>query len=249
MRRILAIGVVGIGLAAGGCDRAETTTPRPGNALVPAGTADTARNAGTVPATEGNPTTAGAKAEPAPAPAPEAPAWREVTIPAGTNLAIVLDTGVGSDTSHVEEAVSAHLSRALHVGGTAVVPEGSRVAGVVTDAKRSGKVKGLAHIAMRFTSLTPSGDDHRYNISTSAVGRTAQSTKKEDALKVGAPAAGGAIIGAIIGGKKGALIGTAAGGGAGTAVVMSTRGKEVRLPRGAALTLRLTESVTVRVRG
>jgi hypothetical protein len=249
MRLILAIGVVGIGLAVSGCDRSDTTTPPPGNALATPATADSARNAATAPPTAQNATAAGAKPEPAAAPAAaEVPAWREVTIPAGTNLTIVLDTSVGSDTSHVEEAVSAHLSHALRVGGEAVVPEGSRVSGVVTDAKRSGKVKGLAHVAMRFTSLTPSGDDHRYNISTSAVGRTAQSTKKNDALKVGAPAAGGAIIGALIGGKKGALIGTAAGGGAGTAVVMSTRGKEIRLPRGSALTLRLTEPVTVRVR-
>jgi hypothetical protein len=249
MRQILAIGVVGISLAAGGCDRADRTTPRPGNALATPGTADSTRNAGTLPPTGENPTTAGAKAEPAAAPAPEAPVWRDVTIPAGTNLSIVLDTSVGSDTSHVEEAVSAHLSRALHVGGRNVVAEGSRVTGVVTDAKRSGKVKGLAHVGMRFTSLIPSGDDQRYKISTSAVGRTAQSTKRNDALKVGAPAAGGAIIGAIVGGKKGALVGTAAGGGAGTAVVMSTRGKEVRLARGAALTLKLTEPLTVRVKG
>jgi hypothetical protein len=67
-------------------------------------------------------------------------------------------------------------------------------------------------------------------------------------MKIGAPAAGGAIIGGIVGGKKGALIGTAAGGGAGTAVVLSTRGKEVRLSRGAVLKLRLSEPLTVRVR-
>jgi len=52
----------------------------------------------------------------------------------------------------------------------------------------------------------------------------------------------------LIGGKKGAAIGTAAGGGAGTAVVLSTRGKEVHLGKGAAMTLRLAEPVTVRVR-
>ena len=60
---------------------------------------------------------------------------------------------------------------------------------------------------------------------------------------------GGAIIGALTGGKNGALIGTAAGGGAGTAVVLSTRGKEVHLPEGAALRLRLTAPVTVRIGG
>jgi hypothetical protein len=172
-----------------------------------------------------------------------------VTIPAGTILPIVLDTSVGSDTSHVEQGVSAHLSRAVSVGGKPVLPQGSRISGVVTDATRSGKVKGRAHVAMRFNSLTPRGEEHRYEISTSAVGRTAPATKKQDAMKIGAPAAGGAIIGALVGGKKGALIGTAAGGGAGTAVVLSTRGKEVHLPRGAALTLRLREPLTVRIRG
>ena len=67
---------------------------------------------------------------------------------------------------------------------------------------------------------------------TAAVGAHGAATKQKDALEIGAPAAGGAIIGALIGGKKGALIGTAVGGGAGTAVVLSTRGKEVHLPRG-----------------
>ena len=95
---------------------------------------------------------------------------------------------------------------------------GTRVGGVVTDATRSAKVKGRAHVAMRFTSLTPHGGDQRYTISTSPVARTAQATKEKDALKIGAPAAGGAIIGALVGGKKGALVGTAVGGGAGTAV-------------------------------
>ena len=36
---------------------------------------------------------------------------------------------------------------------------GTQLSGVVTDATRSGKVKGLAHVAVRFTTLTPRGDD------------------------------------------------------------------------------------------
>jgi hypothetical protein len=178
-----------------------------------------------------------------------APAWREITVPAGTPLTVTLDTAVGSDISRVEEPVTAHLTHPVHLHGEIVIAEGSRVSGVVTDATRSGKVKGLAHIALRFESITPRGDDHRYAIRTSPVGRTAQSTKQKDALEIGAPAAGGAIIGALVGGKKGALVGTAVGGGAGTAAVLSTRGKEVRLPKGAALSLKLSEPVTIRVRG
>ena len=48
----------------------------------------------------------------------------------------------------------------------------------------------------------------------------APATKKKDALKIGVPAAGGASIGALVGGKKGAGIGALAGGGAGTAYVL-----------------------------
>jgi hypothetical protein len=165
---------------------------------------------------------------------------------------IALDTTVGSDISRLEQAVSAHLTRPLVVGGATVLPAGSHVGGVVTSAVRSGKVKGRAHVALRFDSVTPAGSGPnapRYSIDAAPIARTAPATKGKDALEIGGPAAGGAIIGALAGGKKGALIGTAIGGGAGTAVVLSTRGKEVRLPKGSALTLQLAEPLTVKMRG
>jgi hypothetical protein len=109
-------------------------------------------------------------------------------------------------------------------------------------------VKGRAHIALRFNSITPAGAE-RYQIKTAAVARTAEDTKGRDTAEVAAPAAGGAIIGGLLGGGKGAAIGAATGGGAGTAVVLSTRGKEVSIGRGATLTLRLTEPLSVKVGG
>jgi len=177
------------------------------------------------------------------------PVWHDVTLPAGTVLPVVLDTTVGSDISRIEQPVRGHLARGVVIGGRTVVGGGSAVSGVVTDAKRSGRVKGLAHVAMRFDTLTPSGADERYRIRTASIGRTAPATKKKDALEIGAPAAGGAVIGALVGGKKGAAIGAAAGGGGGTAVVLATRGKEVRLARGSRVSLRLTEPLTLKVRG
>src|SRR5207244_9283562 len=104
-------------------------------------------------------------------------AVHEVTIPAGTELPIVLDTSVSSKTSRVEEPVRAHLSRAIVVGGQTVLPEGSTVSGVVTDATPSAKVKGRAHLAVRFDSLTPRGGDERYRIETAAIGRDRKSTR------------------------------------------------------------------------
>ena len=238
MRRLV-IGVLLAGVATGACTGNPDTTS--GNAAQPAETAAV----GTVGAGAGD-----VVREPTPLETAVAKIIvHEITIPAGTELPVVLDTSVASDTSTVESAVRAHLSRAVVIDGRSVLAEGTTVSGVVTDATRSAKVKGRAHVAIRFDSLAPAGDDERYRIHTAAIGRTAPATKKDDAIKIGAPAAGGAIIGAIIGGGDGAAIGAAAGGGAGTAVVLSTRGQEIRLPAGSALRVRLTEPLVIRVRG
>src|SRR5579872_5643537 len=123
----------------------------------------------------------------------------DVTIPAGTQLTVVLDTPVGSDTSELEEAVQGHLAAPVIVEGQTVADAGSGVSGVVTSATKSAKVKGRAHVAVRFDTLQPSGQDGRYTISTSSVGRTAAATKKKDAWEIAGPAAGGALIGALVG--------------------------------------------------
>jgi hypothetical protein len=173
---------------------------------------------------------------------------REVTVPAGTQLPIILDTSVASNTSSVEQPVRGHVSRDVRLDNEVVIPAGSEVYGNVTAVRRAGKVKGRSYIALRLTTLVPRGSDDRYRIDTGRVARTGRATKKKDAIKIGAPAAGGAVIGALIGGKKGALIGAGAGGGAGTAVVLSTRGEEVGINRGAPLTLRLASPIAVRIR-
>jgi hypothetical protein len=172
---------------------------------------------------------------------------RSVTVPAGTQLPIILDTAVASNTSRVEQPVRAHVSRDVRLDNTIVIPAGSELYGNVTSVRRPGRVKGRSYIAMRFTTLAPRGSGERYSVDTGRLARTGRATKKKDAMKIAVPAAGGAAIGALIGGKKGALIGTGAGGGGGTAVVLSTRGEDVGIGRGAPLTLRLAVPVTVRV--
>jgi hypothetical protein len=223
MRLLILITAAAISVAACNKTAADAATPGTAGAVATAGVAEAA-------------------------PVAAATSAHEITIPAGTVLPVVLDTGVSSVSSHIEEPVHAHVTNPIVVRGITVIPTGSRVSGIVTDATRSGRVKGRAHVALRFETLSPAGEDARYSIHTSAVGRTAAATKEKDALEIAAPAAGGAIIGALVGGKKGALIGGAAGGGAGTAIVLSTRGKEVSLPEGSAISLKLTEPVTVTVR-
>jgi hypothetical protein len=180
---------------------------------------------------------------------PAASIGHEIIIPMGTSLPVVLDTSVGSDISRVEQPVHGHLSRTVYVNGAAAIPAGSAVSGYVTSARRSGKVKGRAYVAMRFSSLTRRGESEDYRIQTGNVGRLAPATKEKDAVKIGAPALGGALVGGLVGGGKGAAIGAAAGGGAGTAVVLNTRGKEVRIGRGQTVFVRLTQPLKMRVRG
>jgi hypothetical protein len=175
------------------------------------------------------------------------PKYREVTIPSGTVLPVELQTAVASDTSRVEDAVRATLRRAIVINGTQVLPAGTAVLGHVTAAERSARVKGRARIAMRFTRLDPPGEAERVTIRTGVISRVAEATKKEDAAKIGGGAVGGAIVGGILGGGDGAAKGAAIGGAAGTGVVLSTRGKEVRLGPGANLSVTLQAPVTVRV--
>jgi outer membrane lipoprotein SlyB len=108
----------------------------------------------------------------------------------------------------------------------------------------SGKVKGRASLAIRFTSIVVDGQSYTIAASYS---QAAQATKGDDAKKIGIGAAGGAVVGAILGGGKGAAIGTAVGGGAGTAVVLSTSGDEVQWPAGSVIDVALAEPVDVKV--
>lgn len=181
---------------------------------------------------------------PAPAPAP-LPVVREFTIPDGTQLKLDLVTPLDSDSSNVEDSVRATLREAVAVDGITVLPVGTEVTGTVTDAQRSGRVKGRARLGFRFSSLR-SGKE-RYEIQTAPIGIEAEATKKDDAKKIGIGAGIGAAVGAIAGGASGAAKGAAIGAGGGTGVVLATKGKEVRLGAGANVTARLTAPLKIQL--
>jgi hypothetical protein len=169
----------------------------------------------------------------------------EVMLPEGTTLRLRLRSAVASDTSRIEDPVRAELREAVVVDGATVLPTGTVFTGVVTNAERSGRVKGRARIAYRFDSLNYAGD--RYDVSTAQLSHQAEATKGEDATKIAVGAGTGAAVGALLGGGSGATKGAAIGGAAGTGVVLATRGKEIRLGPGASVTTRLTAPVTIRI--
>ena len=176
---------------------------------------------------------------------PAAPRFREVTLPVGTTLRLKLQSALASDSSQVEDTVRAELGQPVVEDGITVLPAGTQVVGNVIDVARSGRVKGRARLAYRFTSLTHGGE--RYDIATAPLSHEAEATKRKDATKIAIGAGAGAAVGALLGGGDGAAKGAAIGGAGGTGVVLATRGEEVRLGPGASVTTRLTTPLTVRI--
>jgi hypothetical protein len=161
-----------------------------------------------------------------------------VVVPEDTRLPLVLETTVSSKTSHKGDLVVAKLAEDVKVGERVVLPEGTELRGHVTSAVPSGKVKGVAHLAFDFDTLLLKGQEHA--VETRTVSITAPKTHKRDAAIIGGGAGAGALIGAIVDGKKGAGVGALVGGAAGTGVVLTTTGKEVQIPAGSRLSIKLT---------
>jgi hypothetical protein len=189
--------------------------------------------------------TAGGGAAATPAPetaAPPEPKFLEVTIPADTLISVTLVTPVASNKSKVEDQVRGKLASSIVVSGTTVVPAGSEVIGSVVEAKESGRVKGRALVAFRFSRLTVRGESQR--IQTAQISREAGASTKSDVKKGALGAGAGALVGGLAGGGAGAAIGAGVGG---TGTVLVTKGKEVELPAGTKVSTRLMKAVTVQV--
>ena len=180
------------------------------------------------------------------APRARAAVMRSVTIPDNTVLDVTLNTSHSSEDSRAEEPVSGTLASPVVIDNVTAIPAGAKLTGHLTNVKDSGEVKGRAELALRFTRLQTGSVT--YDIDTKPMSWVAESTKKEDAMKIGAGAAAGAVIGAITGGKKGAAIGTAIGAGGGTAVVLATEGQDIRLAAGRKLKVSLTNPLTIRTK-
>jgi hypothetical protein len=174
-----------------------------------------------------------ARSEPAPAP----------VLADGTELLVTLETTVSSDKSRAEDLVVGKLAEPIRLGERTLVPAGSEVRGHVIAAQRSGKVKGLARLAVSFDRLEVKG--RTYRIEASPIDVTAEKQKGRDAKIIGGAAAVGAIIGAIKDGGGGAAKGGLLGGAAGTGAVLLTRGQEVEFPAGSSHKIRLTRSLSL----
>jgi hypothetical protein len=177
-----------------------------------------------------------------------------ITIPAGSILLIELQSSLSTDASQPGDRFQARVMDPREF-------EGAIVEGRVTRVKRAGKVKGAAELQLSFETIRM--DNHTSGFRADVValvdmgnrdeggtvdsegGVRGKDSTKDNVSKIGASTGIGAAIGVILGGGKGAAIGAAIGGTVGTAGVLRSSGKDLRLERGQQLRIRTTTETRI----
>lgn len=172
------------------------------------------------------------------------PARQPRVIPSGTTLVFETGETLSASSGQAGQTFTARLVDAVVVNGETVIPAGARAEGRVLEATESGRVSGVASIQLTMTRVTVNGQE--VDVSTAPFSAQAETSRTEDATKIGVGAGIGAALGAALGGGGGAAKGAAIGGGAGTAVVLTTRGDDLVLPSGTAIGFVLNQAVELR---
>jgi hypothetical protein len=162
-------------------------------------------------------------------------------IPAGQEIDVRLEKELTSDTAQVEDRFEATTAVDLYQGNTVLIPAGSVMRGVVSSVNRASRTDRKGSMTVAFDQVTVSGRSYPMR------GTVTQALESEgikgEIGRIGAGSAVGAIIGGIIGGTKGALLGVLIGGGG---TIAATEGKDVHLPAGTLLRVRMDTPPAVR---
>jgi hypothetical protein len=183
---------------------------------------------------------------PAPAPAPVTTARGTqngrgaVEVPVGTEIDVRLQSNLNSGTAMVEDRFEGTTLADVIIDGRTAIPAGAVMRGVVTSVEPAGRLNRTARLTVSFDQVTING--RAYPMRGTVTQALEGEGIKGDATKIGAGAGVGAIIGGILGGVKGALAGILIGGGG---TIAATEGKQVDLPQGAVLRVRIDSPLQV----
>ena len=153
-------------------------------------------------------------------------------IPVGTEFDVRLQTRLNSGTAKVEDRFDATTLAAYSKNGRVLVPAGSVMRGVVNSVTPAGRgIDRKGSMTLLFDRFTIEG--RTYSIRATV---TQALQGQDDNGRIATGAGVGAIIGGILGGFKGALAGILIGGGG---TIAATEGKDVDLPAGTVLRVRM----------
>ena len=162
-------------------------------------------------------------------------------IPVGTEFDVRLSNTLSSKTSQVEDRFEATTMVDLRdEQGRVLVPAGSTMRGVVSSVNKATRTDRKGSMTVAFDRVTINGRAYPLRATvTQAIESEGIMGEKE---KIGIGAGAGAILGAILGGAKGALAGILLGGGG---TIAATEGKDVELPAGTVLRVRLDSALAL----
>jgi hypothetical protein len=207
-------------------------------ALVAAGCGATARDTGAPVYT---PPSANGPTESAPSRPAEVNQSSRGVIPAGQELDVRLQSTLSSETAQPEQRFEATTVVDLTQDGSVLVPSGSTVRGVVSSVKPAGRVDRVGSLTLSFDRLSVRGRDYPIRGMATQVFESGGIREEKGTAGVGAGA--GAIVGGILGGVKGAVLGAVIGAGG---AIAATDGKDVELPSGSIIRIRIDSAVNVR---
>lgn len=163
-----------------------------------------------------------------------------VEIPAGTEVDVRLSGDLNSGTAVVEDRFEATTLIDLNVNGRLVVPEGSVLRGVVTNVEPATRTNRTARLTVSFDQVTVDGQPYplRGTVTRAIEGEGISG----EAGRIGTGAGVGAILGGILGGFRGTLAGILIGAGG---TIAATEGRQVELPQGSVLRVRIDSPVQI----
>ncbi len=164
-------------------------------------------------------------------------------VPAGTSVAVRLQSAVSSSSARSGDSFDAVLDEPLVVNGQTIAGRGTPVTGRVVAARASGHLKTPAYLRITLASIHING--RAVPVQASSVFLQGQSHNKRNLTMIGGGAGAGALLGGIFGGGKGALIGSAVGAGAGTTGAYATGKKDVGFAAERRLMFRLTQAANI----
>lgn len=189
-----------------------------------------------------NPSGPAVSAVPQPPPPPPMPA--NVTIPAGTTLAVRIDQTISVKTSHPGDRFSGELVNPVLAGDNSVlVPKGAQVGGQVVASHRRGHFKGRSLLELRLTSLTLDGT--QYPLTTRDLARSKKGKGRRSAGLIAGGSGLGMLVGGVATGGVGLLVGGLVGGGAGTAAAGLTGNRDIEIPAESIVSFRLADDLVV----
>lgn len=168
-------------------------------------------------------------------------------MPAGKVVSVELRQRLASNTSKVGDIFRVRIAHDVRVDGVVAIPRGSEIVGLVTDAAPLPRLGGRARLSLKLTDLVlPSGST--VPIHATLVQEGPNQTGR-DAAVIGGGAAGGAILGNLLGkGGKASIVGAIMGAVAGAAIASRTGREEVVIPEGAVLGVKLEDALAVQAR-